>query len=67
MKYAKLRGKIREKYGSEMVFSKLMGITKVTMSNRLNGKNGWLLEDAKKACELLDISLKDIDEYFFEK
>lgn len=65
MSYAKLRGKIREVYGTQDAFSEAMGVSSVTISQRLNGKTDWKTNEIAKACELLGIPLKDVALYFF--
>lgn len=52
-------------YGSRKAFAEKLGISKGTLSMRLNNKSRWPLEDIMKACDLLDIDPKDIGVYFF--
>ena len=63
--YAKLRGKIREVFGTQDIFSGAMGMDRSTMSLKLNGKSDWTRAEIEKACSLLHISLVDAHEYFF--
>lgn len=65
MSYAKLRGKIREVFGTQDEFAKAMEFNASTMSAKLNNKTPWKREDIEKACGLLHISLEDVHEYFF--
>ena len=65
MSYAKLRGKITEVFGTIDSFSKAVGISRVTVSKRLNGKSEWNSSDIVKVCEILGITLEDAPNYFF--
>lgn len=65
MSYNKLRGKIREVFGTQEAFAKAMGISKVSLSHRLNGKLEWKTTEIVKACELLGIPIEENAEYFF--
>lgn len=67
MSYAKLRGKIREVYGSEKLFANAMGISTSTVSLKLNEKGSWTVDEMVKALELLDIEQSNANEYFFVK
>ena len=63
--YSKLRGRIREKYGTESAFAEAMEMRATQLSLILNGKALWQQPDIKKACLLLDIGGDDIGLYFF--
>lgn len=65
MDYSKLRGRIRETFGSEGAFAVAMGFSRCTVSSRLNDKSEWTDGEMVKACELLGIPIDDIPEYFF--
>ena len=58
--YAKLKGRIKEKYGTQEDFAKAIGITPTN-----NGKEKWQQNENVKAARLLGISKKEIIEYFF--
>lgn len=62
---SKLRGRIREKLGSEQEFQKQMGFSKYTNTSRLNGASFFKSDEIAKACEILDIPTNRIDIYFF--
>lgn len=64
-KYDKLKGRIKEKYGTQENFAKAIGKTQTTTSFKINGKASWNQEEIIKAIELLDLSKDDIVEYFF--
>lgn len=63
--YNKLRGRIVEKYGSQMEFAKAMEWSERTLSKKINGKIPWKQPDILKAIGLLELSEDDIQEYFF--
>lgn len=63
--YAKLKGRIIEKYGTQEDFAKAIGLTPTTFSFKINGKSSWKNDEIAKAAELLEISPNEIVEYFF--
>jgi len=64
--YRKLRGRIREKFGSERKFAEALGISNVAVSNKFNKKEGGLSQDTiLKWSELLEIPQEEIGIYFF--
>lgn len=65
MSYAKLRGRIREIYGTDEAFAKAMGINKTTISKKLNNKTSWSREEIEKACNLLKVDISKMHIYFF--
>lgn len=67
MSYAKLRGKIREVFGTQEAFAVAMGMSTVTLSQRLNGISEWKTSEIVKACELLGIPLEQNSLYFFTR
>lgn len=67
MSYAKLRGKIREVFGTQEAFATAMGMSTVTLSQRLNGISEWKTSEIVKACELLGIPLEQNSLYFFTR
>jgi len=67
MSYAKLRGKIREVFGTQEAFADAMGMSTVTLSQRLNGISEWKTGEIVKACELLGIPLEQNSLYFFTR
>ncbi|WP_289182963.1 DUF739 family protein [uncultured Dubosiella sp.] len=64
--YKPLRGKIREICGSEEEFAKRLGISKTSLSGRLNNKLEFSSKEIMKSCEILGISLDNVSKYFFE-
>ena len=65
MDYSKLRGKIREVYGTETAFATAMGYNRCTISAKLNNQTEWTRTDIEKACMLLGIPLSETEPYFF--
>lgn len=63
--YSKLLGRIREKSGSQFMFAKAMGISEKSISQKLNNKLAWKQTEILKACEILEISNREIHLYFF--
>ena len=63
--YGKLRGKIREVYGSEKAFALDLGTTDTAMSLILNNKAQFRQDQIKRSCTLLKITPTKIGEYFF--
>lgn len=64
MKYAKLRGRIRETFGTQEAFALAMNVHPATISCKLNGATEWNRAEIVKAAELLNIPLEDIWIYF---
>lgn len=63
--YAKLRGRIKEKYGTQANFADAMGMDRSTLSLKLNGKSDWTSPEIEKACVLLEIPFAEAHTYFF--
>lgn len=65
MDYAKLRGAIREKFRTQSLFAKCLGMNDSTLSAKLNKQRDWNISEVEKACELLDIPKENAYQYFF--
>ena len=63
--YRKLRGRIKEKYGTQSAFARDMGLSDVSVSNKLNNNVEWGQEEIEMSIILLDIEYTDIHSYFF--
>lgn len=63
--YNKLRGRIVEKYGSQEKFSEYIGISRVSISKKLNGITGFSQVDIEKWASALDIKANEYSSYFF--
>ena len=64
-KYNKLRGRIVEKYGSQERFAEAIGLSKNSLSKKINGRNGFSQSDMMLWGKLLSISTSEFGEYFF--
>lgn len=65
MSYGKLKGKIREVFGTQKAFADAIGLSVVAVNQRLNGKVQWKTPEIAKACEVLHIPLVHAWQYFF--
>lgn len=63
--YQKLRGRIKEKCGTQDAFADLLGIGRVSLSKRLNNTLEFSQDEIYKSCDILDIKPVDIPLYFF--
>lgn len=63
--YSKLRGKIREVYGTQDKFADAMGLSYTSVSAKLNNKVEWSQKEINKASNLLGIKDKEVFLYFF--
>lgn len=65
--YSKLRGRIKEKYSTQDKFAKIIGIGRVSLSQKLNCKLDFSQEDIKRSIIALGLSTEDIPIYFFSQ
>lgn len=65
--YAKLRGAIREHFGTEGAYAKAIGRSSNYISKVFQGKSNFSVIDVAKSAEVLGIASEDIGKYFFEK
>lgn len=63
--YGKLRELIRIKFGTTERFAEAMGMSRCSLSRKLNGLSAWTQSEIEKACSLLGISIMQVGEYFF--
>lgn len=63
--YSKLRGRIKEKCGTQSVFANMIGLSVVSISNKLNNNVEWGQEEIENALEALEILPDEIHSYFF--
>lgn len=63
--YSKLRGRIKEKFETQERFAQKMGMSRTTLSQKLNNLNEFTQQEINNATELLELSLEDISVYFF--
>ncbi len=63
--FNELRGRIRARYGTEGRFAEAMGLAASQLSDRLNGKVAFRMEEIPQACDLLGIPGDQVNRYFF--
>lgn len=64
--FSKLRGRIKEQFGSEKAFADAMGIAQGRLSARLNNKTKFDSEEMVVAAQLLNIPDEEFGTYFFK-
>ena len=64
--FNKLRGRIKECFGTEKSFAAAMGMSPSNLSARLNGRIHFSGEEIKQASVLLKILDEEIGAYFFQ-
>lgn len=65
--YGKLRGRIKEKCGTQSAFAGIIGLSDVSVSNKLNNNVDWGQEEIESAVYALDIPPAEIHSYFFTR
>lgn len=65
MSYPKLRGAIREKFGTQEAFAKAMEMHPTTLSAKLSGRTDWTRQEIEDAAKLLELPSDHIYAYFF--
>ena len=65
-KYAKLKGRIVEKFGTQGKFAEALGVVPMTVSRKLTGETTFTREDMVAWSTLLCIDREEIPNYFFE-
>ena len=65
MKYAKLRGRIYEKFKTQSAFAEATGMNRTTLSHKLVGNVDWTRSDIELLAQALDLTAEEIVEYFF--
>ena len=63
--YRKLLGRITEKYGTQTVFAKALGLSERSLSLKLTNKVGFKQSEIARACSLLEIPESEMHNYFF--
>ena len=64
-KYAKLRARIKEKYGTEGNFAEALGTSQISVSRKFNDKTQFSSDDIRTWCKLLEIPIAESGLYFF--
>lgn len=65
--YRKLKGRIIEKYGSQLNFADAYGISENTLSLKMHNKVRFTSDDIIAISDMLDIPENEIGSYFFTK
>lgn len=63
--YRKLRGKIREVFGTQSIFARELGLSEASLSAKLNNVVEWTQEEIEASVHILGIPWKELPEYFF--
>ncbi|MBD5543758.1 MAG: DUF739 family protein [Lachnospiraceae bacterium] len=63
--YKKLKGRIKEVFGTQAAFAESVGLSKNSVSKKLTGKTEFTQSDIEKWAKLLNIERKDFGEFFF--
>ena len=63
--FSKLRGRIREKYGTEAAFGEALGLSHNSLSKKLNSKVSFVQDEIDQAITILEIPDDEISAYFF--
>lgn len=63
--YNKLRGRIKEKFGTQENFAEALEIGTVSLSKRLNCSLEFSQNEINRAVDVLDIPREQIPDYFF--
>lgn len=64
--YSKLRGRIKEKYGTYDNLLPKINMSGATLSRKLNGKSYFDSQEILNLSEALDIPSQERDNYFFK-
>jgi transcriptional regulator with XRE-family HTH domain len=65
--YSELRGRIREVYHTETRFARELGISKVSLSAKLNGRQHFRLSEIGKMSHIFNMTEKEMFDYFFHQ
>lgn len=65
--YSKLKGRIVEKFDTQQAFSKAIGLSEKSVSDKLNGKKSWKQKEIMKAINVLQIADGEVQDYFFKE
>lgn len=63
--YCKLKGKIKEVFGSQALYAKAIGLSSTSVSNKLNNLLQWKQKEISKSVDILNIDINEIATYFF--
>ena len=63
--YSKLKGRVTECFDTQENFANAMGMSRVSISQKLNNISYFSQYEIDKACESLSIDIAEIPTYFF--
>ena len=63
--YGRIRGRIKQVFGSMELFAEAWGKSLSIVSKKLNGKIKLTSDDMEEMCKLLGIQIEQVHEYFF--
>jgi hypothetical protein len=63
--YARLRGRIKEVFGTQDAFADAIGLGRVSVSQRLNNQLEFSQQEMFRSADVLGFSRGEIPEYFF--
>ena len=63
--YSKLRGKIKEVFGTQDKFAKALGISGATLSLKLNNFSEFTQQEMAASMRLFHEPARSVDKYFF--
>lgn len=63
--YDKLKGKIKEVFGTQKAFAVALGIARTSLYSKLNNNTEFTQTEMLKSLELLHLEKSEIDSYFF--
>ena len=67
--FSKIRGRIKEKLGSEAKFAEKLDISSASLSSKFNNRSDFTTSEISRATDedVLDISTEEIGSYFFTR
>lgn len=65
--HSKLRGRIRELFGTEKAFAEELGMSPTSLSARLNNRTDFTIKEILRAAELLQLGPIEADRMFFKQ
>lgn len=63
--YDKLKGKIKEVFGTQEAFAIALGIARTSLYSKLNNNTEFTQTEMLRSLELLHLEKSEIDSYFF--
>lgn len=64
LRFPKLRGLIRAKFGTQAAFAKALNLHATTLSQKLRGLSDWSRQEIETTVRLLGIPTAEIADYF---